>query len=236
MTASLKTRLALISVLVAAGSGGALAGSPLGTWIDHTGRGGVEITECGGALCGKVVWVKSAADKEGCNVQILGNVKPVSSNKWDGGWIFDPERNEKYDVELTPVGDNKLKVLGYMGMKMFGESMVWTRAPAGLQRCGQQAAAVTPVVSPSAGRAAPLAPSESAASATVDPAPAPAPAPSSDVAATQQPATPADTEPAPPAEKREAKSKQKMCSFSVPELGKVSVPCDTAAKIAAWLR
>ena len=133
MLANVK-RLALLPVIAAATAGSAFAASPLGVWIDHTGRGAVEITQCGGALCGKVVWVKSAADKEGCNIQIIGNAKPVGS-KWDGGWILDPEKNEKYDVELTPVGDNKLKVLGYMGMKMFGETMMWTRAPAGLGRC-----------------------------------------------------------------------------------------------------
>ncbi len=34
--------------------------SPLGVWIDHTGRGGVEISDCGGKLCGRVAWVKDA--------------------------------------------------------------------------------------------------------------------------------------------------------------------------------
>ena len=44
-------------------SGGVFAAdSPLGVWIDHTGRGAVEITDCGGALCGKVVWVADQAN------------------------------------------------------------------------------------------------------------------------------------------------------------------------------
>ena len=40
---------------------GAFRPSPLGVWIDHTGRGAVEITDCGGKLCGRIVWVKDPA-------------------------------------------------------------------------------------------------------------------------------------------------------------------------------
>lgn len=117
---------------------GLAASSPIGVWIDHTGRGGVEITDCGGKLCGRLVWFKDAKDaKEGCNFQIIGNVKPVSANKWDGGWIIDPDKdpNKKYDVEITLLGDKKLKVMGYEGMKFLSETMIWTRAPADLKKC-----------------------------------------------------------------------------------------------------
>jgi len=105
-----------------------------GVWIDHTGRGAVEITDCGGALCGRVVWVKDAGNNEGCGLQIIGNVKPMGDGTWDGGWIYDPDTDAKYDVEIVPNG-SKLKVVGYSGTKLLSETMVWTRAPAGLQRC-----------------------------------------------------------------------------------------------------
>lgn len=140
MRASTSRSLALAAVLSVTGSAAALAASPLGVWMDHTGRGAVEISNCDGGLCGRVVWVKAAADKEGCNLQIIGGAKP-KGNRWDGGWIYDPESKSRYDVELTPVGDRKLRVLGYMGMKMFGETMTWTRAPADLERCDAPPAA-----------------------------------------------------------------------------------------------
>ena len=75
--------------------------------------------------------------KEGCNFQIIGDVKPVAGGKWDGGWIIDPEKDpkQKYDVEITPLGDQKLKVMGYAGIKFLSETMIWTRAPADLKRC-----------------------------------------------------------------------------------------------------
>ena len=115
-----------------------------GLWIDHTGRGAVEITECNGKLCGHVAWVEDAKNSDQCGKQIIGNVKSVGKNKWDNGWIYDPDRGSKYDVELTPVGADKLKVVGYAGTKWLSETYTWKRAPADLKKCnGRYAAAAT---------------------------------------------------------------------------------------------
>ena len=54
---------------------------------------------------------------------------------WDGGWIYDPDKNTKHSVELTPIGMQSLKVVGYMGTKMLSQTMMWRRAPADLKRC-----------------------------------------------------------------------------------------------------
>ena len=138
------TRIAGLLAVSLAACGSAIAASdPIGIWIDHTGRGAVEITDCGGKLCGHLVWFKDAKEgKGGCKFQIIGNVRPVAGNKWDGGWIIDPEKdpNKKYDVEITPMGDQKLKVMGYAGMKFLSETMTWTRAPADLKKCGEDVA------------------------------------------------------------------------------------------------
>ncbi len=103
-------------------------------WIDHTGRGAVEITNCGDALCGKVVWVADQANAKGCGLQILGDVKPMGDGTFDEGWIYDPDKDAKYDVELVPQGD-KLKVVGYAGVKLFSQTFTWTRAKEELARC-----------------------------------------------------------------------------------------------------
>jgi uncharacterized protein (DUF2147 family) len=144
------TRLVGSMALMVVSSTSALAASsPIGIWIDHTGRGAVEITDCGGNLCGHLVWFKDAKhSKGGCNFQIIGNVRPVAGNKWDRGWIIDPDKdpNKKYDVEITPLSDQKLKVIGYAGTKFFSETMTWTRAPSDLKKCGDDLA--KPALSP----------------------------------------------------------------------------------------
>ncbi len=108
---------------------------PTGVWIDHTGRGAVEITECNGALCGHIVWVKDANHGNTCRNQVIGDVRPVRNNTWDRGWILDPDDNSRYSVELKPMGKDRLRVVGYMGSKLLSETMTWKRAPADLQRC-----------------------------------------------------------------------------------------------------
>jgi uncharacterized protein (DUF2147 family) len=233
MIANMKRALVAFPLVLMSGAGAALAASsPLGTWIDHTGRGAVEITDCNGALCGRVVWVKDAGDEEGCDMQIIGNVKPVAGGKWDGGWIYDPERRSKFDVELTPIGDQKLKVHGYAGMKLFGETMTWTRAPADLKRCGQKTAVPAEAVRP------------------VEPQPqmqAQSPAPQREVeqnssrpqaVAQQQELIPGTDNPrAEPQSIQDALgallkfsegpagAKQKTCTVSVKDFGKFSFPC-----------
>lgn len=133
----IKSALAVVALMALPGAAGA---SPLGVWIDHTGRGAVEITDCGGKLCGRVVWLKDAKNASACGRQIIGNARQVAAGKWDKGWIYDPDRNEKYDVELTDMGE-RLRVLGYAGSKFLSETMMWKRAPAGLPSCKASASA-----------------------------------------------------------------------------------------------
>ena len=112
------------------------ASDPRGVWIDEQGRGGVEIKDCGTNLCGHVVWARDEAEnKKGCGKQIIGDVAPQGSGLWDDGWIYDPDKGRKYDVELKPLDDNRLRVKGYAGTKFFSRSMIWTRAPADIKRC-----------------------------------------------------------------------------------------------------
>ena len=72
---------------------------------------------------------------------IIGDVKPMSNGTWDDGWIYDPDRDSKFSVELTPVGPKSLKVMGYLGTKFLSETMMWQRAPADLKRCRSTTAA-----------------------------------------------------------------------------------------------
>jgi uncharacterized protein (DUF2147 family) len=149
--------------------------SPLGLWIDHTGRGAVEIVNCGDKLCGFVVWVKDAKDAEGCGEKIIGDVKSVGGGKWDNGWIWDPDSSSKYDVELTPMGD-QMRVMGYAGTKWLSETYTWKRAPADLKKCSKPGQATDTAAPKPAADATPVPPKEEKV-ASIDPAtPAPAPA------------------------------------------------------------
>jgi uncharacterized protein (DUF2147 family) len=59
----------------------------------------------------------------------------MSDGTFDGGKIYDPKTGKTYSVALALTESDKLKVTGYLGVKMLGKSFLWTRAPAGLPRC-----------------------------------------------------------------------------------------------------
>ncbi len=150
-------KLCTAAVLVAAASVSAMAQQPKGVsappplpgpsglWLDHTGRGAVEIVPCAEALCGRIVWLKEPSDKTGqplrdaknedrakraqtiCGLQIIGGLKRQPDGSWDNGWIYDPEQGEKFDVELRLVGPDVLQVKGYKGLKFLSETYQWRR-------------------------------------------------------------------------------------------------------------
>lgn len=124
---------------------------PIGVWIDHTGRGAVEIAPCGKKLCGRIVWMKQPNDKQGqplrdalnpnrtlrtravCGIQVIGELERQGEGSWDNGWIYDPEQGEQFDVEIRLRGPNNLQVKGYKGLKLFNETFQWQRATTPLQ-------------------------------------------------------------------------------------------------------
>ena len=132
---------ALICVAVATT---ALAQTPAagvaGVWIDHTGQGAVEITPCGNRVCGRVVWLKnpdhkSRSGRRICGTQILGDLRRQGANDWEDGWIFNPEDEERFSASLQLANADTLRVTGYLGIKLLGETFTWRRATGSLERC-----------------------------------------------------------------------------------------------------
>jgi uncharacterized protein (DUF2147 family) len=130
-----KTLIGVALLITLAPCHAGAANNPTGIWLDQSGRGAVEITQCGDSICGHVVWVKDSGDSGGCGLQIIGSAKRTGEGVWDDGWIYSPEDDKKYDVELKTIDENKLRVKGYMGTKLFSETMIWKRAPSDIARC-----------------------------------------------------------------------------------------------------
>jgi uncharacterized protein (DUF2147 family) len=142
------------------------ADDPSGVWVNDTGRGAIEIKQCGSKLCGHVIWVMDTTDVNGCGRQILGELGNVGDGTWggDGAWVYNPDKKKKYNVEVTPLDDGTLKVKGFAGISFLSKTMIWTKAPDSLPRCNEQTAAAPksdPVPAPAPDSAA--APAEKAA-------------------------------------------------------------------------
>jgi uncharacterized protein (DUF2147 family) len=140
-------RFAALAAILLGASPALAANDPLGVWVNDTGRGAIEIKDCGGKLCGHVVWVKDpAADTKGCGRQIIGDLVSAGGGVWGGddAWIYSPEKKKNYNVEITPLADGTLKVKGYAGISFLSKTMIWTKAPTDLVRCSTQSAAAAP--------------------------------------------------------------------------------------------
>jgi uncharacterized protein (DUF2147 family) len=121
-----------------------------GVWIDHTGQGAVEIAPCAGPggtrVCGRVVWLKnpehkSVSGKRICGTQVLGDLRKDAANTWEAGWIYNPEDEERFSASLQLANADTLRVTGYLGIKLLGETFTWKRATTALQSCAPGAEA-----------------------------------------------------------------------------------------------
>jgi len=137
-------RAAAIALVVFSFSAVASA-DPIGTWLTEGGKSRVKISDCGGALCGTIVWLREPNDPETgkpktdknnvdashrsrpiIGVPIVLNMKPSGANKWSGQ-VYSPEEGKVFSGNLTEQGPNAVRLEGCAlgGLVCKGQS--WTR-------------------------------------------------------------------------------------------------------------
>ena len=143
--------LAALSLVAAVATAKAAPEDISGVWLTDDGQGAVEIAPCGGAVCGRIVWLKtptmngeplrdarnpstSARNQTICGLRVLGDLQP-KGNRYEGGWIYDPETGSRYRLSAEPRKNGRLAIIGFVGLEALGETMEWSRAPASLGRC-----------------------------------------------------------------------------------------------------
>ena len=143
-------RLLLPAALLASTAAGA-ADSIAGVWLGHDRDGHIEIRPCGAALCGYVISILDPSlppnqrdvlnekpelrARPICGLEILGDLKD-EGGAW-GGWVYDPRAGKTFDVEVKMQDAGTLSVRGYLGVKLLGETKIWTRAGKDIRRCAR---------------------------------------------------------------------------------------------------
>ena len=126
-------------------TGTALAADPLGNWYTADNDSQVRIVNCGGALCGKLIWLKvpidpatgkpkldkhnADASKQGrplLGVPIVLGMKPSGPNQWSGD-VYNASDGKTYSGSFTITSDNTADLKGCV-MSIFCKSQTWTRA------------------------------------------------------------------------------------------------------------
>jgi uncharacterized protein (DUF2147 family) len=107
----------------------------LGLWLTQSGNGVVEISRCGGSICGRIVGGRgerldvnnrdrALRTRELMGVVILSGYRESAAG-WVGGRIYNPEDGASYRSELAPGPQGTLRVIGCLGP--FCRTQVWTR-------------------------------------------------------------------------------------------------------------
>jgi uncharacterized protein (DUF2147 family) len=126
----------------------AQTGDATGRWLTENGKGVIAIAPCGDSLCGRIEWMKPPADaKPGaiprdthnpdparrqqpmCGLQIIYGFHHDGGDpkRWVEGKIYDPESGDTYHANITLQDANHLRLRGYIGISLLGESQTWTR-------------------------------------------------------------------------------------------------------------
>jgi glucan biosynthesis protein C len=121
------------------------AATPVGLWYAEGGAAQVAIEPCGSELCGRVVWLRSPLDEDGCDLrdrhnpdqtlrsqrvmglEVLRGLKPRPNGTWASGSIYDPATGNTYTCHLALDGDDRVRLRGYVGIPLLGRTTTWTR-------------------------------------------------------------------------------------------------------------
>jgi uncharacterized protein (DUF2147 family) len=89
------------------------AAVPQGVWLIDA-KVAVQIFECQGLLCGRILWLKIPRDPQGqldrdkknpdpavrqrrlCGLTILWGLHPAGPDRWEGGWFYNPDDGKTY--------------------------------------------------------------------------------------------------------------------------------------------
>lgn len=107
----------------------------VGIWATKENDGAFKIYSCGQYLCGRFVGMlyttplppNSKKGNSQCNFLMLRNFTPDASGKRWLGRIFDPRDEQGYDAKIWVSDKGELKVRGYLGISLFGETHTWHR-------------------------------------------------------------------------------------------------------------
>jgi uncharacterized protein (DUF2147 family) len=125
-------------------SSAAAAGTPEGTWLSEDGDTKVQLSNCGGKLCGTLVWLeepidamtgKPKTDKRNpdpakrnrplIGLQVVRGLAPNGPNSWSG-LIYNADDGHTYQASMQVQGDRTVKVKGcVLGILCKGHT--WTR-------------------------------------------------------------------------------------------------------------
>ena len=139
-------RICAILLLMTVTALPASAAVPGGTWM-FANRVALQIYDCSGLLCGKIVWLLRPDNPAGrpdldyrnpnpglrqrhlCGLTIIWGMQPDGQNNWSNGWLYDPKDGITYNVTAKLTSPSTITARVYHGTPLLGRTEILTRDP-----------------------------------------------------------------------------------------------------------
>ena len=139
------TAAALLAPCIAGQSRRHFAADPQGVWLSADRDTKVRISDCGGKLCGRVVWLKEPIDRETgkpktdkenpdtskqqrplIGLQIINGMQSAGRDTWQGR-IYNADDGKTYSASLALQSNTHARVEGCV-LSVLCKAQTWTRA------------------------------------------------------------------------------------------------------------
>ena len=146
---SSRSALLLAAMLLIAVPGAVVRAALLDSVWLMDGEVAVQIFDCNGLLCGRVLWLQKPRDPQGvlnrdkhnpdpalrqrglCGLTVLWNLHPDGTNRWKDGWFYNPDDGRTYRVTAELTSDDLITARIYTLLPLLGRTKVLQRVPHG---------------------------------------------------------------------------------------------------------
>jgi uncharacterized protein (DUF2147 family) len=117
---------------------------PQGVWLIK-GHAAVQIFDCNGLLCGRLLWLKAPHDSQGqlkrdkrnpdsalrqrelCGLTVIWDLRSTGPNHWDDGRFYYPDSGKTYNIKMELTSSDALVARFYQGISLVGETKTLSR-------------------------------------------------------------------------------------------------------------
>jgi uncharacterized protein (DUF2147 family) len=121
---------------------------PMGVWLID-GKAAVQVFDCAGLLCGRIVWLLVPRDPRGqllndeknpvlalrmrplCGPTIIWGLHPAGPDRWQAGWFYNPDDGKTYRLSALLKSADVFVTRIYSGIPILGKTKTLLRIPRG---------------------------------------------------------------------------------------------------------
>lgn len=127
--------LGLAAVAAPAGRPAPAPGSVIGTWVNPRGSVRVATGDCGGKLCGWVVWANQEALADArdsgvprlIGIELLQDYHATGAGRWQGQ-VYVPDMGRTFYSTIAQVDADRMRISGCVLGGLICKSQTWQRA------------------------------------------------------------------------------------------------------------